>query len=140
MAKLRVLRGETIHAEFELKGQTARIGRSPENEIVLEDPGKGVSRTHAEIRFDEGRYVLVDHQSQNGIWVSGSRVSSVVLAPHVVASVGPFRLMIETPVEEEAESAADTHTEVTRPSGRPAAAARRRRSGLGAAITVAARH
>ena len=76
MAKLRILRGETTHAEFELKGQTARIGRGPENEIVLEDPGKGVSRTHAVIRFDAGRYILVDNKSQNGIWVSGSRVPS----------------------------------------------------------------
>jgi tetratricopeptide (TPR) repeat protein len=119
VAKLRILRGETTHAEFELKGQTARIGRSSENEIVLEDPGKGVSRTHAVIRFDEGRYILVDNKSQNGIWVSGSRVASVVLAPRVVASVGPFRLMIETPADEETESARDPHTEEVRPSGSP---------------------
>ena len=119
MAKLRILRGETTHAEFELKGQTARIGRGPENEIVLEDPGKGVSRTHAVIRFDAGRYILVDNKSQNGIWVSGSRVPSVVLAPRVVASVGPFRLTIEASADEEAKLARDPRIEEVRPSGRP---------------------
>ena len=119
MAKLRILRGETTHAEFELKGQTVRIGRSPENEIVLDDPGKGVSRTHAVIRFDEGRYILADNKSQNGIWVSGSRVPSVVLAPHVVASVGPFRLTIEATADEETTFARAPHTEEVRPSGSP---------------------
>ena len=97
MAKLLIYRGQTPHAEVELPTATVRIGRNAQNDIVLEDPSKGVSRTHAEIRFEGGHHVLVDRESQNGIWVSGSRVSSVVLAPHVVASVGPFRLMIEAP-------------------------------------------
>ena len=112
VAKLLIFRGEAMHAQVELTGQTVRIGRSPQDEIVLEDPGRGVSRTHAEIRFEGGRYVLVDNQSQNGIWVSGSRVSSVVLEPDVVASVGPFRLMIEAPVKAGAVRATDMQTEV----------------------------
>ena len=90
MAKLVILRGASRHGEVELTGQTLRIGRSAQNEIVLDDPGKGVSRTHAEIRLEGGRYTLIDLESQNGIWVSGTRVSSVALGPEVVASVGPF--------------------------------------------------
>ena len=76
MAKLLIYRGETPHAEVELSTGTVRVGRSAQNDIVLEDPSKGVSRTHAEIRFERGDYVPVDQDSQNGIWVSGSRVSS----------------------------------------------------------------
>jgi tetratricopeptide (TPR) repeat protein len=96
--KLLIFRGEALHDERELTGQTVRIGRAPQNDVVLEDPGKGVSRNHAEIRFDGGRYSLVDLQSQNGIWVAGTRVPSVVLDPDVVATVGPFRLMVKAPV------------------------------------------
>ena len=48
-----------------------------------------------EIRFDGGRYTLVDLESQNGIWVSGTRVPSVVLGPDVIAAVGPFRLTVK---------------------------------------------
>jgi tetratricopeptide (TPR) repeat protein len=119
VAKLLIFRGETPHAEVELTTETVRMGRNAQNDIVLEDPSKGVSRTHAEIRFEGGQHVLVDNESQNGIWVSGSRVSSVVLAPHVVASVGPFRLMIETPVPAAAVSGADMPTELNTPAEHP---------------------
>jgi predicted component of type VI protein secretion system len=98
VAKLLIFRGDTELDRRELTNQTVRIGRGPQNDLVLEDPGKGVSRNHAEIRFEGGAYTLVDLGSQNGIWVSGSRVPSVVLEPGVSAAVGPYRLMIEAPV------------------------------------------
>lgn len=98
MAKLLIFRGEARLDARELTEKTVRIGRGTQNDIVLEDPGKGVSRNHAEVRFESGRYTLVDLQSQNGIWVSGERVPSVVLEPGVSAALGPFRLMIEAPV------------------------------------------
>ncbi len=108
MAKLLIFRGETLLDQRELTGQTLRIGRSAQSDIVLEDPGKGVSRNHAELRFEDGHYTLVDLQSQNGIWVSGSRVPSVVLDPSVVATVGPFRLMVEAPAAAVAAMGPDT--------------------------------
>jgi predicted component of type VI protein secretion system len=98
VAKLLIFRGDTRLDERELTRETVRIGRGPQNDLVLEDPGKGVSRNHAEIRFEGGRYTLVDLGSQNGIWVSGSRVPSVVLEPGVGAAVGPYRLVLEAPV------------------------------------------
>jgi len=98
VAKLLIFRGETRLDERELTGQTVRIGRAPQNDLVLEDQGKGVSRNHAEIRFENGRYTLVDLGSQNGIWVSGTRVPSVVLEPGVAAALGPYRLLVESPV------------------------------------------
>jgi tetratricopeptide (TPR) repeat protein len=112
VAKLLIFRGEALHAEVELTDQAVRVGRSPEDDIVLPDPSKGVSRTHAELRFEGGRYVLVDHQSQNGIWVAGSRVASVALERGVVASVGPYRLMMEAPAAAEPVSATDAQTEM----------------------------
>lgn len=92
--KILIYRGETLEAEHELGAQTLRIGRSPDNDLVLEDPGKGVSRHHAEIRPEAGGYSLVDLGSQNGIWVHGSRVPTVRLEPGVAVAVGPYRLAI----------------------------------------------
>ena len=95
MARLLVFRGETLDREIEVGRETFRIGRGDQNDLVLEDRGKAVSRNHAEIRYEGGRYVLADLESQNGIWVAGNRVPFVVLDPKIVASVGPYRLMLE---------------------------------------------
>ena len=45
------------------------IGRQSTNDIVLSDPN--VSRNHAELRRDDGRWVLVDLGSTNGTTVNG---------------------------------------------------------------------
>lgn len=126
MAKLLIFRGDAQLDARELSDQTVRIGRGAQNDIILEDPGKGVSRNHAELRFEGGRYTLVDLQSQNGIWVSGERVPSVVLEPGVSAALGPFRLMVEAPVASPATVIStapifDPPTELTQMSSRPAA-------------------
>src|SRR5690242_19295030 len=91
---LSIYRGEALISQVPLTGKTIRLGRGKDNDVVLEDPGKGVSRTHAELRAEGDRYRLVDLESQNGIWVSGERVPSVLLAPGVVAVMGPFRVAI----------------------------------------------
>jgi hypothetical protein len=119
VTKLLIYRGNALHGEYELTGQTVRIGRSPQNDIILEDPGKGVSRQHAEIRAEGGHYMLVDLESQNGIWVDGSRVPSVQLAPGITAALGPFRL---TTVEAAAAAPSAPSEFVTEPTeySRPA--------------------
>jgi tetratricopeptide (TPR) repeat protein len=111
-----VLRGDTVDRKIDLTQLPARIGRGPNTAVVLPDPMKGVSREHAEIRMVDGRYVLVDLGSENGIWVAGRRVPEVVLDPNVIASIGPFRLML-------AEDAAVPDTEVIKQMQRPAAVA-----------------
>jgi len=50
------------------------IGRSPNNELVLDD--QKASRSHAEIRhLGGGRYRLSDVGSANGTWLNGRRVT-----------------------------------------------------------------
>jgi predicted component of type VI protein secretion system len=95
VTKLIIYRGEARYSEVSLTGKTMTVGRSAENDVVLEDPGKGVSRAHAELRPEGDKYRLVDLNSQNGIWVSGKRVPSVVLTPGVVAAMGPYRVAID---------------------------------------------
>ena len=50
-----------------------RIGRQPENELILRD--SRVSRTHARILIEDARYVLEDCGSRHGTFVNGDRVS-----------------------------------------------------------------
>ena len=50
-----------------------RIGRAPDNDIVLDDAS--VSGYHAEIRYEGGRYLLYDQASSNGAYVNGRRLS-----------------------------------------------------------------
>ena len=53
-------------------GGTATIGRLPECEIVLHDPG--ASRRHAQIRAQEGVWTLTDLGSTNGTQLNGQVV------------------------------------------------------------------
>jgi hypothetical protein len=64
-------RGTTAHA---LANGTARIGRDRENDIVI--AGDHVSRHHAEIAFENERYVLRDLGSKNGTFVNGTRLTT----------------------------------------------------------------
>jgi pSer/pThr/pTyr-binding forkhead associated (FHA) protein/tetratricopeptide (TPR) repeat protein len=93
VAKLAIYRGETLDREIELAPRAARIGRSDQNDIVLPDPAKSVSRFHAELRFENGKFVLADLNSQNGTWVAGKRVQQVTLEAGNPVVLGTYRLV-----------------------------------------------
>ncbi len=50
-----------LSANFDESGGS--IGRAPENTLVLLDPDRKISRTHATVTFRDGRYVLRDQGS-----------------------------------------------------------------------------
>jgi hypothetical protein len=53
------------------------IGRLGESDLVLSDPG--VSRRHAEVRHEDGKYVIADLGSTNGTMVNESTIGERVL-------------------------------------------------------------
>ena len=66
-------------ARMPLPVKALRIGRTPDNDLVL--PDLDVSRHHAELRRSpNGAYEIVDLGSHNGTFVNGKRVSSAVLS------------------------------------------------------------
>ncbi len=67
-------------------GETVTIGRSGSCDIVIEDPG--VSRRHAEIARDGGRFYVTDLGSTNGTYVNGRKVSRQLLADGDLVSFG----------------------------------------------------
>ena len=80
-------------ARMPLPAKAMRIGRIPDNELVLSD--LNVSRHHAELRKSPtGSYEIVDLGSHNGTFVNGQRVTSRVLTEQDIVSIGSstFRL------------------------------------------------
>lgn len=56
------------------------VGRLPESDLTLDDPS--VSRRHAEIRFEEGAFLLVDMGSRHGTHVNSRKIERYQLRPH----------------------------------------------------------
>jgi pSer/pThr/pTyr-binding forkhead associated (FHA) protein len=95
VATLIILRGDVVDREVDLGERTARIGRGDQNDIVLLDPANSVSRFHAELRFEHGKYLVVDLNSQNGVWAAGRRVPKATLEPGVPVVLGSYRLVLK---------------------------------------------
>ncbi|WP_455908267.1 FHA domain-containing protein, partial [Streptomyces hygroscopicus] len=76
-----------------VRGERLRIGRAPDNELVVEGPY--VSRHHAEFRpLPDGRFEIVDLGSHNGTYVNGQPVDRQIIGPYDIVGVGhsAFRL------------------------------------------------
>ena len=71
-----------------------RIGRSAENDIVVND--LGVSRHHAELRdIGGGRYELIDLGSRNGTFVNGARAARATVTELDIVAVGNATFRID---------------------------------------------
>src|SRR5262245_52747243 len=92
--KLVITGADGARREIELTTRDLRIGRAPENDLSLPDPTKGVSRMHAELRHENGRYVIIDLNSQNGTWLDGTRVQRADVASGSEIAIGPYRLSL----------------------------------------------
>lgn len=95
MPRLLIFREDNVERQLDLTNRDLRIGRGKENDIVLEDPSKAASRMHAELRYENGSYFVIDLNSQNGTWMQGERVQRAMLQPGVPITIGPFSLMLE---------------------------------------------
>lgn len=94
-----------------LSGPSVRIGRSPENELVL-DWDAEVSRAHARLEHAGGRWSVVDDGlSRNGTFVGEERVvSRRLLHPGDVVRVGRTPLVLRGPVDQLGETLTSTDT------------------------------
>lgn len=72
-AKLRLLNGAQVGQEF-VAGAQIRLGREPDNEVVLLDPK--VSRHHALLQQQGETFLLTDLGSSNGVFVNGKRIAA----------------------------------------------------------------
>ena len=94
MLKLVIRADDGSERQVDVREGPIRIGRSPDNDIVLADAAKGVSRAHAELRFENGRWVILDLNSQNGTWINGQRVQRAELPREGEITVGLYKLIL----------------------------------------------
>ena len=111
---LTVLAGPDVGRSFELK-TGALLGRSPDCDLRLRD--RSVSRRHARVEHEGGRWFLVDLGSRNGLRVEGRRVERCELSDFCEVVLGELPLRFRADPEP-----------ATPP---PAAPAKRARSGRG---------
>ena len=76
---------------FPLSGSKVNIGRSKKNDLVLEDIR--VSRSHAQLRLVNNRYVIFDLDSTGGTFVNHQRVNQIALYPGDVISLAGVPLV-----------------------------------------------
>jgi pSer/pThr/pTyr-binding forkhead associated (FHA) protein len=96
VARLRIVGTDGIERVVEIDEPRILIGRGRDNHIVLQDAQKGVSRVHAELRHENGRYVVVDLQSQNGTYVNGRRVDRADVPAGAELAIGAYRLTLSS--------------------------------------------
>ena len=94
-------------ASHTLEKSRITIGRDQECTLILVDPKKFVSRTHAEIEEKEGAYWMKVVSKVNPVLINGHRQNfgaSVALTTGDLLTFGKYRLEIFIPVEEAADA------------------------------------
>ena len=91
MPSLLVVRGVNVGTHYLIRETKQKLGRESHCDIHLED--SEASRTHAEIDFVDGDYVLRDLGSSNGTFVNGNRISEHKLSVGDRVQIGK-RLML----------------------------------------------
>jgi len=76
---------------YPLTRPVTNIGRRSGNHLVLDDPR--VSREHAQLRVNKGRFVIFDLESSGGTFVNGTRIEQASLFPGDVISLAGVSLV-----------------------------------------------
>jgi len=92
MPRLVVLRGPGQGRAFDVVNE-AGIGRLPSNEIQL--PGDKISRRHADIFQENGRWFIRDLGSRNGVIVNAQAIDRIELASGDRIEIGNALLLFE---------------------------------------------
>lgn len=134
---LTITDGQDIGREFTFDQPEVSIGRTSENDVVLVDAG--VSRRHAVIRSEGGRYFVQDQGSANGTQINGEPVVEEELQSGDLLGIGPVVLTFEAAAMDEENSTRILDTSTLAP---PAPAPRRaspRSSNRGEPVALARR-
>jgi hypothetical protein len=75
---------------FVPQGERTTIGRSPDCDIVLDDVT--VSRKHAVLVRDDGRFTIEDQGSLNGTFLNRRRIEQAELSDGDELQIGKYRL------------------------------------------------
>jgi adenylate cyclase len=104
---------------YTLAREQASIGRSSDNDIVLND--FSVSRRHAYLRHENGEWMLYDNHSTNGIRVNDRHVPNASVGDGDRAVIGTFTLRFREQAEEPEEESSPIKMDSTSTCIRPIA-------------------
>lgn len=90
MAKLILLLDGKVLKERDLDKETISIGRSPDNDIQIDN--LGVSHHHATITTSGNMSIIKDAGSTNGVLVNGAPITKHLLTDDDVVEIGKFHL------------------------------------------------
>jgi pSer/pThr/pTyr-binding forkhead associated (FHA) protein len=79
------------------------IGRTPDNDIVLDN--RGVSRKHAVIEFDDDSALIMDNESLNGTFVNSRKITEEMVKDRDRITIGKFDLVYHRDAPKEAQLA-----------------------------------
>jgi pSer/pThr/pTyr-binding forkhead associated (FHA) protein/outer membrane protein assembly factor BamB len=96
-AFLKVTAGKVTRQRFDLKGSRLTIGRTDQNDIVLEDDT--VSSSHGLLTLFGNTWHIEDKGSANGTFVNGKKITSTELKPGDRLQVGEVKLSFEEPAQ-----------------------------------------
>ncbi len=94
MAEIIVKFDDKIIERIVTEKKRLTIGRTQENDIVLEN--RGVSRRHAMIEFNDQAAVVVDNESLNGTFVNNRKITEEVLRDDDVITIGKYSLIYKS--------------------------------------------
>ncbi len=96
-ARLVILTSDLAGQEFSLARASVVIGRTEENDIVINH--RSISRHHAKIVREGDRYTIVDLQSANGVRVNNEDYERIELHAGDVVELGHVKLRFVGPFE-----------------------------------------
>ena len=114
-AKLIVSQQGRVVGEFILNKDSLAIGRHKSNDVSLDS--HKVSRKHAQVVSQNGKYYLHDLNSTNGTFINGEKVSVRQLIDGLVFKIDQFYLNFEDVVQAKDNSAISQVVDITR--GKP---------------------
>jgi hypothetical protein len=111
--------GPTPGAVFNLGGDQLTVGRDSTNDVVINDAE--ISRRHARLTFQGGKYILEDLGSTNGTFVNGQRLAGprVLKAGEVVSFGEQIVLVYEASTFDPAATIASPRAAAVPSASRP---------------------
>ena len=91
-AELLVVKGARKGERFAFRSNEIRIGTDPTCGVRIDEPL--MSRFHASVRFENGKFVLLDTNSANGTWIGQQRVWQADIAVGVQFEVAGTTLAL----------------------------------------------
>jgi len=82
---------DKVIEKFITEKKRVTIGRTPDNDIVLDN--RGVSRRHSTIEFGDNQILIMDNESLNGTFVNSRKISEELLNDGDTITIGKYTLI-----------------------------------------------